>query len=228
MAFGFRIKERFTRVPAQLAERFRGLPTANVSDAMARIQGAGAALRPLHEGSPLLGPALTVRTRPGDNLMVHKAMDLAEPGDVIVIDGGGDLENALIGELMITYAQLRGVAGFVVQGAVRDLDFIRNSPMPVFAMGVTHRGPYKSGPGEIGFPIRLGAMVVAPGDLILGDADGVVAIPRGEAEQVLAAARAKQEAEQRQMAATLARTLDRSWVDAELAKLGCERDAAPD
>src|SRR5258708_32126842 len=104
MAAGFRIASRTRAVPAELIARFRDIPVANVSDVMGRLNACGAMLRPMHRGGPLAGPALTVKTRPGDNLMVHKAIDIAAPGDVIAVDAGGDMTNAIIGELMLAHA----------------------------------------------------------------------------------------------------------------------------
>jgi regulator of RNase E activity RraA len=222
MTLGCRIAKRVRAVPADVIEQFRSLPVANVSDVMSRLSGGGPNLRPMHGGGMLAGPALTVRTRPGDNLMIHKAIDMAEPGDVIVVDADGDLSNALIGELMLAHATKRGVGGFVIHGAIRDVAIIRAQHVPVFAAGVTHRGPYKDGPGEINYPIAIEGMVINPGDLILGDDDGVLSVPFDQTQTVLAAARAKQAAEEKQMAATLAGTSDRSYIDKTLAKIGCE------
>lgn len=221
MSMGFRIRTDFERLPEALLLKAKGLPVAAISDGMWRLTGSDAGLRQLHAGDPMCGSALTVRTRAGDNLMLHKALDMARPGDVILVDGGGHLQNALIGEIMITQAMTRGVAGIAIDGAVRDLDFIRRSPFPVFARGVTHRGPYKTGPGEINFPISLNGMVAMPGDLVVGDADGVACIPRLEAEGVLDAAARKMKTEAAQMAAIRAGTLDRAWVDEDLRRLGC-------
>jgi RraA family protein len=173
----------------------------------------------------LAGPAVTVKSRPGDNLMLHKALDIADPGDVVVVDGGGDLTNALIGELMIAHAQFRGLAGIVVNGAVRDLGAIRAGSFPVFAAGVTHRGPYKDGPGEVNVPIAIAGMVIAPGDLVLGDDDGLVVVPFEETEAVYAAAAAKHEAETAQLARIRGGGQDRSWVDETLRRLGCVDEA---
>ena len=144
----------------------------------------GSRLRPLHAGGILAGPAVTVKTRPGDNLMIHKALDIAEPGDVVVVDAGGDLTNALIGELMLAHAEKRGLAGIVINGAVRDYGAIRVGSYPVFAAGVTHRGPYKDGPGEVNVTIAIDGMVIEPGDLILGDDDGLVCVPFAQADEV--------------------------------------------
>ncbi len=146
------------------------------------MAGAGPCLRPMHAGGVLAGPAFTVKTRPGDNLLVHKALDMAAPGDVIVVDAGGDLTNSIIGELMSAYVASRGVAGLVINGSIRDSDSIGRSQFPVFAAGVTHRGPLRSGPGEIGCTIAIDGMVIEPGDLLLGDADGVVCVPYELAE----------------------------------------------
>ncbi|MCW8088085.1 RraA family protein [Sabulicella glaciei] len=222
MAHGFRILTRPRKAAPDLVTRFRDLPVANVSDVMSRMTAGGARLRPMHAGGVLGGPALTVKTRPGDNLMVHKAIGLAEPGDVIVVDAGGDLSNAIIGELMLAQMVRRGLAGIVINGAIRDSAAIRAQGFPVFAAGVTHRGPYKDGPGEINVPIALDGMVIEPGDLILGDDDGLLCVPLGEAEAIHAAAAAKQAAEEKQMANIEAGTHDASWVDATLRRLGCE------
>ena len=220
MALGFRIYPIQERVSAELIDAFRNIPVANVSDVMSRL--AGARLRPMHGKGGMAGPAFTVRTRPGDNLMVHKAIDLAEPGDIIIVDAGGDLTNAIIGELMVAHAVRRRLGGIVINGAVRDFETINGGNFPIFAAGVTHRGPYKDGPGEINVPIAIEGMTIVPGDLVLGDADGIVAVPRNEAEQIHQAAASKHRAEEAQMAAIRDGTDDRSWIDAILTRVGCE------
>lgn len=221
MTVGFRILHRQRAVPTSLVAEFAALPVANVSDSMHRMTAGGPRLMRMHRDGVLAGPALTVKARPGDNLMLHKAIDMAEPGDVIVCDAGGDLTNALFGELMLAYAMRRGVAGFVLNGAIRDADALRETNLPVYAAGVTHRGPYKDGPGEINVPIALDGMVIEPGDLMLGDGDGVVCVPFGAALEVLARTKAKHVAETKQMADIVAGTNDRAWVDATLRRLGC-------
>ncbi|MCB2012993.1 MAG: RraA family protein [Geminicoccaceae bacterium] len=221
MSIGFRILERQRVAPGTLVEAFARLPVANVSDSMARMTAGGANLRPMHEKGGMAGVALTVKSRPGDNLMLHKAIDMAVPGDVIVADAGGDLTNALIGELMLAYAVKKGVTGFVINGAIRDVDAFRETNLPTFAAGVTHRGPYKDGPGEINVPIALDGMVIEPGDIMIGDADGVLVVPIDVAEDVLKKTQAKQDAETRQMRAIAEGTNDRSWVDAALRERGC-------
>jgi RraA family protein len=225
MPIGFRIARRTRMIAPELVEAFRPLPVANVSDCMSRMSAGGPRLRPMHGGGVLAGPAFTVRTRPGDNLMVHKAIDIAEPGDVIVVDAGGDLTNAIIGEIMASHARSRGIAGMVIDGAIRDSGALRASDFPVYAAGVTHRGPYKDGPGEINVAIALDGMVIEPGDLILGDEDGLLCVPIEQAETVLQAARAKLAAEEKTLAGIAAgEAQDRAWVDATLFKLGCTID----
>ena len=221
MTTGFRILRRERKVSSDLVTRFAALPVANVSDSMGRMTAAGPRLTKMHRDGMLAGPALTVKARPGDNLMLHKAIDMAAPGDVIVVDAGGDITNALMGEMMLAYAIRRGVAGFVLNGALRDVDAFVATNLPTYAAGVTHRGPYKDGPGEINVPIAIDGMVIAPGDLILGDSDGVLSVPMDEAEAIYARACAKLEAETKQMSAIAAGTNDRTWVDATLRKLGC-------
>ena len=219
---GFRILARARKVDAHMVDRFRKLPVANVSDSMSRLSAGGASLRPMHSGGPMAGPAFTVKTRPGDNLMVHKALDVADAGDVLVVDAGGDLTNAIIGEIMSAYARQRGLAGIVINGAIRDADSIRASAFPVFAAGVTHRGPYKDGPGEINVPVAIDGMVIEPGDLVLGDGDGLLCIPYDATTTVYALASEKQKVEARDIDASANGTLDRRWVDARLRQLGCE------
>jgi RraA family protein len=218
---GFRILRRERKVATSVVAQFRDVPVANVSDSMQRMSAGGWRLRPMHNGGAMAGPALTVRTRPGDNLMVHKALDLAEAGDVLVVDAGGDLTNAIIGEIMSTYAKQRGLAGIVINGAIRDAESIRAGTFPVYAAGVTHRGPYKDGPGEINVAVAIDGMVIEPGDLVLGDGDGVLCVPYDATAAVHALVSAKQKVEARELRAAAKGTLDRSWVDARLRQLGC-------
>ena len=225
MNHGLRILKRQRAVDLALARQFLEVPVANVSDCMARMTAGGARLRPMHAGGRMAGPALTVKTRPGDNLMVHKALMLAQPGDVIVVDAGGDLTNALIGEIMVGDAVLKQLGGIVINGAIRDADELRRLDFPVFAAGITHRGPYKDGPGEINVPIAIDGMVIHPGDLVIGDGDGLLCVPHDDAEALLRAAHQKQQVEAQMVAGIADGSYDRSWVDATLARLGCPIEA---
>lgn len=219
--YGFAIHERQETASADLLERFSTIPVANISDVMSRMTAGGARLRPMHDGTPMIGVAVTVKTRPGDNLMIHHAMDISGPGDIIVVDAGGDLTNSLMGEMMMNYAASRGISGFVLDGAIRDADVIRQGNLPIFAAGVTHRGPYKTGPGEINCAIAIDGMVVQPGDIIVGDGDGVLCIPRHEAVAILTAAEEKCAAEDRTRIAIREGRLNRAWVREGLIAGGC-------
>ncbi len=221
---GLQILKRRRQVSAEDAARFKELPVANVSDCMSRMTAGGPRLRPMHRSGRLSGRALTVKARAGDNLMIHKALGMAVPGDVIVVDGGGDLTNALIGEIMVAYARSRGIAGFVMFGAIRDVEAIGAGDFPVYAAGVTHRGPYKDGPGEINVPIAIDGMVIEPGDLIIGDADGLLCVPFDDVQSVYEATRKKSAAEAKSMADIAAGRLDRDWIDKALARIGCNTE----
>jgi regulator of RNase E activity RraA len=223
MTIGFRIHKRRRAVSQDIVQRFSVLAVANVSDSMSRMTAAGSRIRPINSPVVVLaGPALTVKTRLGDNLMVHKAIDMAEPGDVVIVDAGGDLSNAIMGEIMVAIALKRGIAGFVINGAIRDAAEIGASGLAMFAAGITHRGPYKDGPGEINVTVAIDGMVVEPGDLVVGDGDGVLCVPYDEVEDVLAATEAKQKAEKGELAAIADGSNDRSWVDNALTQKGCE------
>ncbi|PBQ07241.1 methyltransferase [Pseudomonas congelans] len=221
MTIGFRVLEAARKVSAEWVSRYRDVPVANVSDSMNRMTAGGARLRPMHREGVLAGPALTVKARPGDNLMLHYAIDIAEPGDVIVVDAGGDLSNALIGEMMVAYAVKRGVAGIVINGAIRDAGSIASGTFPMFAAGISHRGPYKDGPGEINVAIAIDGMVIEPGDLVLGDEDGLLCVPYEHVADVYDRASAKHHAEQKQLEQIARGENDRSWVLESLKKKGC-------
>ena len=195
-----------------LLDALRTIATSLLSDNMARLSGT-VGLAAYHRPKPMAGTAVTVRTRPGDNLAIHRAFDYCRPGDVLVIDGGGELTQALMGEIMATYAESLGVQGLVIDGAIRDVSSIRARDFPVYARGVTHRGPYKNGPGEINVPVVVGGMVVQPGDVVVGDEDGVLAISPADVAAVLAGARKQGEREAASLRAIAEGQLDRSWVD---------------
>ncbi|MCR8630033.1 RraA family protein [Paenibacillus radicis (ex Xue et al. 2023)] len=220
---GFRIIPRSQRPDLQLIEQFRNVVTPHLSDNMNRIFASCSQLKPYHAGGRLVGTALTVKTRPGDNLMIHKAIEMALPGEVIVVDGDGDLTNSLIGEIMTRLAEQKGVAGFVLNGAIRDSGAIAGRNFPVYARGITHRGPYKDGPGEINVPVSIGGMIVNPGDIIVGDEDGLVAVPVQHAELILGKARQMQQIEDK-IIATLEQgeNINRDWIDEFLKQKGCQ------
>lgn len=205
---GFRAYTNLKRPPAKLIEAFRDIPSSNIADQMGRLYNSGSALKALNR-RPLLGPAFTVKLPQGDNLMLHYAMEIAKPGDILVVDGEGDLEHSLMGEMMATYCQKRGIGGLVIGGCVRDIDALEKMEIPIYAMGVTPQGPYKNGPGEINVPVSIAGLVVMPGDIIAGDADGIVAIRPADAEEIAQAARKKFDAES---AALEKGSFNKKWV----------------
>jgi RraA family protein len=212
---GMRIYTKINRPSPDLISQFEGLPVPVIADNMNRMFCMDARIRPFND-KKLLGSAFTIRTRPGDNLLVHKALDLAEPGDILVVDAQGDLTNAIIGELMALYAQKRNLGGLIIDGAVRDVDALRHLDIPIYAAGVNPRGPYKDGPGEINVPINCGGAVVNPGDILVGDQDGIVVINPADAEQLIIHSRNKLASEEETKKEIENLDWDRTWVDKEL------------
>jgi RraA family protein len=208
---GWRHNESAAQASPEILEALRGLAVSLLSDNMARASGA-LGLHPYHRPRPMAGTAVTVRTRGGDNLAIHRAFDFCRPGDVLVIDGGGDISQALMGDIMSSFAENLGVQGLVIDGAIRDVSALRQRDFPVYARGVTHRGPYKNGPGEINVPVTVGGMVVHPGDVIVGDEDGVLAIPAAEVATVIAAAKQQAAKEAAALQAIARGQFDRAWV----------------
>lgn len=215
---GFAINTHKHTVSNATLKKFAKLAVANISDVMSRTNGT-VDLRPFHKGGRILGRAFTVKTAPGDNLMVHKAIDMAAPGDVIVVDAGGAQRNAIIGEIMSTLAASKKIAGFVIDGPIRDVDSLGSS-FPVFARSISHRGPYKEGPGEINVTVSVDGMVVHPGDIIVGDYDGVFAIRPEIADELAALVMAVEKKEKDILKQIAKGTLDRKWVDQSLRAKG--------
>jgi len=171
-----------------LLSRLKELPVANVGDAMGRISAADSGIRPMWPGARLVARAYTVLTRSGDNQVIHEAVDRAGAGEVVVVNGFGDVTRALIGELIAGRAKVNALGGFVIDGAIRDVDAIEGLQLPVFARAVTPAGPYKFGPGRHQVPVAIGGQCVLPGDVVVGDGDGVVVIPIAELATTVAAA----------------------------------------
>ncbi|RAI45948.1 RraA family protein [Rhodoplanes roseus] len=219
---GYKVAPRTAVLSPALIAAFKGVPTAHASDNLGRAIGA-VGLRAYHDDLKLTvaGPALTVRVRPGDNLMIHVAIAMAQRGDVILVDGGGDVSQALIGGLMRTSAIARGIAGFVLDGAVRDIAEWAEGGIACYARGHTHRGPSKDGPGEVNVPIACAGMVVNPGDLVLCDADGVIVVPATDAEALLARAKAHAAREDKIRADNAAGKSDPERFNALLRSKGC-------
>lgn len=199
----------------------RGLPSSVIGDVMGGRLIGTTELRPVNR-SPVTacGSALTVRVRAGDNLLIHKALELLQSGDVLVVDGEGDVSRALVGEIMMTIALVRGAVAFVMDGAIRDVEAFEEHHFPCWARGVSLRGPYKDGPGSINVPITVGGMVVNPGDVVVGDMDGIVAVPASLALEVSIKARDKVRQEQESLVAIREGTYSAVWVDASLQQKG--------
>lgn len=217
---GNQIYTKVKRPAKELIEAFRGLPTPNIADNMSRMFCSHAAIKPVLPEMQIVGPAFTVKVRPGDNLFIHKALDMAQPGDVIVVDAQGDLTNSLLGEIMVRYAKQRGIAGIIADGTIRDFGGIAEiKTFPVFARGYTSMGPYKDGPGEINTVINCGGAVVRPGDIVVGDCDGVVFIPLKEAPEILTATQEIGKKEQHIFTDIANNCYDRRWVNSKLEQL---------
>lgn len=225
---GFRYRRNLRSPSLDVVRRFGAFPAADVSDMMNRLYTMNPAIKPWTPRElRLLGPACTVKVFPGDNLMVHKALDLANPGDVLVIDASSSMMTAVIGDLVSTKARHRGIVGAVVDGLVRDLDgILALGDFPVFARGSTPLGPLHRGPGEVNYPVSVGGIVVNPGDVIVGDADGVVVVPRDSAEDVLDRLDARAAASAEYQSAVARGEFSNAWVDELLASN--DLDAAPD
>lgn len=179
------------RADAAVAEALAGFGSATVHEAMGRIGYAGPRIRPIQQGAAIAGTAITVQAPPGDNLMVHAAIEQAQVGDVIVVAPVTDSAYGFIGELMATQMQVRGVRGYVTSGGVRDTAELRSMGFPVWAAHVSAEGTVKDTAGSVNVPVLLDGVQVAPGDVVVADDDGVTVVPRRLAERTLEAARAR-------------------------------------
>jgi RraA family protein len=219
---GFRLRQEFDRPDPATIAGFANFETPEISDLMNRLYTMNFSIRCLTASNlRVIGPACTVKVFPGDNLMVHKSLDVAKPGDVLVVDAGSSTMTAVLGDLISTKARHRGIAGFVIDGLVRDLPAILGlGDFPVFARGVTPLGPLHRGPGEINFPVSVGGIVVNPGDLIVGDLNGVVVVPRLFAPELLERLTTRSSAEKAYAAAVARGEFSNDWVDRSLAESG--------
>ncbi|HKX42346.1 MAG TPA: RraA family protein [Burkholderiaceae bacterium] len=210
--------ERVDRGVVEQAAQFASSVLADVAGRRGALHGR---IAPLAPSMRIAGPALTVELRPGDNLMIHVALALAKPGDVIVVDGKGDLGSALMGEIMCQQAAALGVAGVVIDGAVRDSEAIRELRFPMYAAGLNPNGPTKFVPGRVNHPISIGGVTVQPGDLVVGDADGVTVIEREKAAAMLPLAAEKVAQENKRIADIKSRkALRPGWLDGALRAAG--------
>lgn len=213
------------RVDAQVVEQAAQFPSSILADVAGRRGGLHGRIAPLAPSMRFAGPAITVEVRPGDNLMIHAAMAVAQPGDVIVVDGKGDLSSALMGEIMSQQCVALGIAAVVIDGAVRDSEAIRELGFPMYAAGLNPNGPTKFVPGRLNHPISIGGVTVNPGDLVVGDADGVTVIERAKAATMLPLAADKVAAETKRIADIKNRlALAPAWLDGALRAAGVIRE----
>jgi len=223
---GFRYRTDFKRPEPGLLDEIKGLMdqtgclTGNVGDCLGRAAAMDSRVKGLSQGMKLVGPALTVKVPPIDNLMIHKALTLVKPGDVMVIDGGGDHSWALLGFLMVSTAIKLGLAGMIVDGCIRDAAEIRTSGFPIFAAGIHPNGPMKEGPGEINYPIQCGGLNVHPGDIIVADDDGVVVVPQDHAAGIVDKVKAVIVREEKRLAEIEAGMATRPGLDEMLKQKG--------
>ena len=221
---GFRIREDFQRVDRALMQQLAQFDVPDISDLLNRLYAIDPQIRCLSGKYRLCGTACTVKVFPGDNLMVHKALDIAKPGDIIVVDGSGigTRTNALIGDIICTKARHRGIQGFVIDGLIRDLPAIEELGYPVFARGTTAIGPLHRGPGEINFPIACGGTVVNPGDVIIADEAGMVSVPQDIVSSAVDILTSQQDANRTYLAAVQRGEFSNEWVDNLLDRNGCQ------
>ena len=207
---GHRVNPCAPMAATEVTNAFKEVVTPHISDNLARHIGIRGLTR-YNTSGKLVGTALTIKTRPGDNLFIYKALPLIQPGHVLVIDAQGDTLNAVIGELIKLYADSRGCVGYIVDGAIRDVASFTSTPL--YARAVTHCGPYKSGPGEINVAVSIGGQIINPGDIIVGDEDGVVCFPQSDAKEILSKAQAHHEFEERVKAEIASGSEKQSWLE---------------
>ncbi|WP_374542146.1 RraA family protein [Sphingorhabdus sp.] len=218
---GYMIRTEFPRLSQEFIEQFREFETADVSDVLNRLYAMNGAIRNQINDKELLGTACTVKLYPGDNLMVHKALDIAKPGDIVVVDCSGAMSNAVLGDLVANKSIHRKIGGYVIDGLIRDLDGIKETGLPVYARGVTPFGPLHRGPGEINTPICCGGVVVNPGDIIKADSTGIAVIPRGFADEIIQRLQASKARLAEYVTSVKRGDFSNAWVDEQLRENGC-------
>ena len=221
---GFRIRKNIERLSKEIIEQFCLFESPDVSDLLNRMYAMSSEIHNMVNNASIAGSACTVKVYPGDNLMIHKALGVAKPGDVLVVDCSGSFTNAVVGDLVAQKAKSLGIAGFVIDGMVRDLPAMQEVGLPIYARGVTPVGPLHRGPGEVNHSISCGGIVVNPGDVILGDTTGVVVIRREFAEDVLKRAYVQRDALRTYVDSVKRGIFSLDWVDATLAAAGYEED----
>ena len=223
---GFRIRKNIDRPDKELVQKFREFPTPDISDLLNRLYAINAKIHLLtDQHHHIVGTACTITTFPGDNLMVHKSLDIAEPDDILVIAAGGSASNnAVLGDLIANKAKHRGFQGCIIDGLIRDLPSIKEANFPVFARGTTPIGPLHRGPGEINYPIACGGVVVNPGDIVAADAAGIVVIPKELASELIERLTINKAKNQDYYESVKKGIFSNAWVDDLLENTGCSFD----
>lgn len=224
MSIGNRVYLQRPLPDPELVMALGKIPAANIADTMGRSCALNPRIRLFsNPDCPIVaGPALTVKARSGDNLMIHQALDMAQPGDILIVSNEGETNRSLMGEIMFTYAQYKKLGALILDGPIRDIDAVREMKLPIYATGSTPGGPYKEGPGEVNVPISCGEISVNPGDIIVADSDGVIVIPRQDGAAVLAAAQKFQEQDAAKVVAAATGKANRAWVMKALEEKGTE------
>lgn len=215
------VRRDIERVSPEIVSRGSMFAASILADVAGRRGTLDGRIAPLSPSMRLAGPAFTVEVRPGDNLMIHAAMLLAKPGDILVVDGKGDRTCALMGSIMINACKKLNLGGVILDAACRDTEELRELGFPVYAVGSNPNGPTKNVPGRINWPISCGGVAVNPGDLVVGDADGVVVVEREKAASLFDAAAKKVADERARIADIIAgENLRPNWLDAALRTAG--------
>ena len=219
---GFCIEVDFTRPLKDKYSMLASYATADISDQLNGLYTLDPAIKPHGAGNKVCGPCFTVKLPPGDNLMLHKALEVAQPGDVIVVDGGGQQSRAQAGEMVAQKAKHKKIAAIVVDGLIRDLESVEESDFTIFAKGVTPLGPTKNGPGEINTPINCGGIVIHPGDIVIGDEDGLVVVPQQHLNLIIERMGSWKEATSKYIENVRKGKFDFAWVNKKLSESGLD------
>jgi regulator of RNase E activity RraA len=215
------IRRDFERVSPDIVKKASAYAASILADVAGRRGTLDGRIAPLSHAMRMAGPAFTIEVRAGDNLMIHAAMSMAKPGDILVVDGKGDRSCALMGSIMLNACKKMGLAGVVMDGAHRDTEELLELGFPVYSTGANPNGPTKFIPGRINWPISCGGVAVSPGDLIVGDADGVVVVEREKAASLLDQAAKKVADERARIADIVAgRNLSPKWLEGSLRAAG--------
>lgn len=219
---GNRMRNGFDRPPAELVAKYSKFETTDISDMLNRLYTMDPGIKSVGAMPKVVGSACTVKTYPGDNLMVHKSLDVAKPGDVVVVDTSGSNRTAVFGDLVAAKAKHRGIAGFIIDGLIRDIEAVREVGIPVFARGITPFGPLHRGPGELNYSIACGGIVVHPGDIVAADHNGIVVIRSDFAAEVMDRLEQHSESMESYIAAVKRGEFNNDWVDRTLEGISCE------